>query len=71
MTVTACHFLRNALGSAGPQNDDRKTLAARAGAFRCADGRTLHLRNPIALEPHQQLIYDILPIHPDVGGFVI
>ena len=38
--------------------------------FRCADGRTLHLRKATALEPHQKPIYDALGIQPDAGGFV-
>ena len=51
----------------------RNRLAPRCrvtATFRCADGRTLHLRKATALEPHQQPIYDILGIHPDAGGFV-
>ncbi len=38
--------------------------------FRCADGRTLHLRKATAVEPHQKPIYDALAIQPDAGGFV-
>ena len=51
----------------------RNRLAPRSrvtATFRCADGRTLHLRKATALEPHQQPIYHALGIHPDAGGFV-
>ena len=51
----------------------RNRLAPRCrvtATFRCADGRTLHLRKATALEPHQKPIYDALGIHPDAGGFV-
>ena len=51
----------------------RNRLASRCrvtATFRCADGRTLHLRRATALEPHQQPIYDALGIHPEAGGFV-
>ncbi len=51
----------------------RNRLASRCrvtATFRCADGRTLHLRKATAPEPHQKPIYDALGIHPDAGGFV-
>ena len=51
----------------------RNCLAPRCrvtATFRCADGRTLHLRKATALEPHQKPIYDALGIQPDAGGFV-
>ena len=51
----------------------RNRLATRCrvtATFRCADGRTLHLRKATAPEPHQQPIYDTLGIDPDAGGFV-
>ena len=51
----------------------RNRLATRCrvtATFRCADGRTLHLRKATAPEPHQQPIYDALGIDPDAGGFV-
>ena len=38
--------------------------------FRCADGRTPHLRKATAPEPHRQPIYDALGVGPDAGGFV-
>ena len=50
---------------------NRLALRCRVTAtFRCADGRTLHLRKATALEPHQKPIYDALGIQPDAGGFV-
>ena len=51
----------------------RNRLAPRCrvtATFRCADGRTLHLRKATAPEPHQQPIYDVLGIDPDAGGFI-
>ena len=45
-------------------------LSPITATFRCADGRTLHLRKATALEPHQKPIYDALGIQPDAGGFV-
>ena len=51
----------------------RNRLAPRCrvtATFRCADGRTLHLRKATAVEPHQKPIYDTLGIDPDAGGFV-
>ena len=51
----------------------RNRLATRCrvtATFRCADGRTLHLRKATAPEPHQQPIYDALGVDPDAGGFV-
>jgi len=51
----------------------RNRLASRCrvtATFRCADGRTLHLRKATAIEPHQKPIYHILGIDPEAGGFV-
>ena len=36
--------------------------------FRCADGRTLHVRKATRAEPPQRAIYDTLGIHPAPGG---
>ena len=36
--------------------------------FRCADGRTLHVRKPTRAEPPQRAIYDALGINPAPGG---
>ena len=36
--------------------------------FRCADGRTLHVRKATRAEPPQRAIYDALGIHPAPGG---
>ena len=36
--------------------------------FRCADGRTLHVRKATRAEPPQRAIYDALDIHPAPGG---
>ena len=36
--------------------------------FRCADGRTLHVRKATRAEPPQRTIYDALGIHPAPGG---
>ena len=36
--------------------------------FRCADGRTLHVRKATKAEPQQQAIYDALGVDPAPGG---
>lgn len=51
----------------------RHRLATRRrviATFRCADGRTLHLRKATALEPLQKPIYHTLGIDPDAGGCI-
>jgi len=36
--------------------------------FRCADGRTLHVRKATEAEPGQHAVYDALDIDPAPGG---
>ena len=51
----------------------RNRLASRCrvtATFRCADGRTLHLRKATRIEPHQQPIYHALDIHAEAGAVV-
>ena len=49
----------------------RSILAAQqrvTTTFRCADGRTLHVRKATQAEPQQQAIYDALGVAPAPGG---
>ena len=49
----------------------RSILAAQhrvTATFRCADGRTLHVRQATQAEPQQQAIYDALGVDPAPGG---
>ena len=51
----------------------RNRLASRCrvtATFRCADGRTLHLRKATRIEPHQQPIHHALGIHSEAGTVV-
>ena len=49
----------------------RNMLAAQhrvTASFRCADGRTLHVRQATQAEPQQRAIYDALGVDPAPGG---
>ena len=49
----------------------RSILAAQqrvTATFRCADGRTLHVRQATQAEPQQRAIYDALGVDPAPGG---
>ena len=49
----------------------RSMLAAQhrvTATFRCADGRTLHVRQATQAEPQQRATYDALGVDPAPGG---
>ena len=58
-------------GEPGSWSTVRSILAGQqrvTATFRCADGRTLHVRKATQAEPEQRAIYDLLGVDPEPGG---
>ena len=66
--------IRRRLGAQGEHSSwpTLRSILARqqrvTATFRCADGRTLHVRKATQAEPDQHAIYDILRVDPAPGG---
>ena len=66
--------IRRRLGAQGEHSSwpTLRSILARqqrvTATFRCADGRTLHVRKATQAEPDQHAIYDILGVDPAPGG---
>ena len=66
--------IRRRLGAQGEHSSWPTLRSILAGqqrvtaTFRCADGRTLHVRKATQAEPDQHAIYDILGVDPAPGG---